>query len=101
MTNFKTTARNITSETAAIKDWRVATKRNRALRELAREIKNIGYIVASPEELRKKYNGLYDFEPTAPNNDKRIVWAIGENTAWGRNGRATLMFVPVCNPEEL
>lgn len=99
--NFTEIAREKTASSAELKDWRVRTNHNKAMRELARSIKDKGYIIASPKELHNTYGNLYKYEPTAHGNDVRLVWAICDNKSWGRNGQAALIFAPICKLEEL
>ena len=97
-------AKNLTSRAANAKDWQVRTKRLRAMREIAREIQETGYIIASPKEMHEKYGDLYHFVPTAPDIDVKNVYAI--------EGRAhvryyvqkpvfDMTFYCLCSPEDL
>lgn len=70
-------ARRITANTAAIKDWRVTNKHNRAMREIARQLTaGKGYIIASARELKQRYGELCLYEVAAPGADRKTIWAI-------------------------
>lgn len=70
-------AKDMTSEVANMKDWRVRNKHNRAMREIARELveSNGGYLIASPNELAERYPGMFESNPV--NGDTKMVWCIG------------------------
>lgn len=70
-------AKRITASTAALKDWRVRSKHNRAMREIARQLTaGKGYIIASVRELKQRYGELCHYEVTAPSADRKTIWAI-------------------------
>ena len=70
-------AKRITASTAALKDWRVRSKHNRAMREIARQLTaGKGYIIASVKELKQRYGELCHYEVTAPGSDRKTIWAI-------------------------
>ena len=70
-------AKRMTASTAALKDWRIRNKHNRAMREIARQLTaGKGYIIASVRELKQRYGELCHYEVTAPGADKKKIWAI-------------------------
>lgn len=76
-------ARLRTSKTANMEDWRIRNKRNRAMREIAREwMSGKGYIIASVKDLSAKYGDLCHYEVSAPSADDKRVWSIGDNSIW-------------------
>nr|DAE32977.1 MAG TPA: hypothetical protein [virus sp. ctoYX9] len=77
LTNRVNIAKRITANTAAIKDWRVRNKHNRALREIARQLTaGKGYIIASVRELKQRYGELCLYEVAGPGADRKTIWAI-------------------------
>lgn len=85
LTNRVNIAKLLTAEVAALKDWRVRNKRNRQMREIAREIAGgKGYIIASVQELAQKYGNLCHYETTAPGADRRRVWGLQMNDVYNR-----------------
>ena len=69
-------AKSVTNSAAAIKDWRLRRKSDRALKTIAVELSTgLGYIEGSASELRAKYPGLVNFAP----DEKVQIWAVGEN----------------------
>lgn len=85
LTNRVNIAKRMTSETAALKDWRIRNKHNRAMREIARELTaGKGYIIASVKELVAKYGTLCHYEATAPGADEKHVFGLQMNIIWHR-----------------
>lgn len=77
LTNRVNIARRMTASTAALKDWRIRNKHNRAMREIARQLTaGKGYIIASVRELKQRYGELCHYEVTAPGADKKKIWTI-------------------------
>lgn len=78
-------AKSLTDKTAALKDWRVRNKHNRAMREIAREWMNgKGYFIGSVIELKNKYGDLCHYETAAPGADKKCVWAVLAPIRYGK-----------------
>lgn len=76
-------AKRMTANTAAMKDWRIRNKHNRAMREIARElIAGKGYIIASVRELAEKYGNLCHYEITVPGADVKYAWGLQMNILW-------------------
>lgn len=83
LTNRVNIAKRMTAETAALKDWRIRNKHNRAMREIARELTTgKGYLIASVKELAAKYGKLCHYETTAPGSDVKRVWGLQMNGIW-------------------
>lgn len=84
-------AKQLTSNTADLKDWRIRNKHNREMRDIARILtQDKGYIIATPKEMSDKYRKLFLFDPCAPDQDKRFEWALQMNAIWRK-----IEFVPV------
>lgn len=80
LTNRVNIAKRMTANTAALKDWRIRNKHDRAMREIAREISGgKGYIVASVKGLAAKYGTLCNYETTAHGADAKRVWGLQMN----------------------
>lgn len=76
-------AKQMTMNTAAMKDWRIKNKHNHAMREIARKlIDGKGYIIASIRELAEKYGNLCHYEITIPDADMKYVWGLQMNSIW-------------------
>lgn len=89
-----TAAKRVTASTANMKPYKIRTKHNRAMMEIAKELTNgKGYIIASVVEMAERYGKLFDFNPGAPENDKLRVWAIIDS--WNRCGTIKLKFAPI------
>lgn len=83
LTNRVNIAKRMTANTAAVKDWRIRNKRNRAMREIARELTaGKGYIIASVKNLSEKYGSLCHYDTSAIGSEKKRVWAISYNSVW-------------------
>lgn len=83
LTNRVNIAKRMTAETAALKDWRIRNKHNRAMREIARELTSgKGYLIATVKELAAKYGTLCHYETTAPGADETRVWGLQMNIVW-------------------
>ncbi len=76
LTNRVNIAKRMTANTATLKDWRVRSKHNRAMREISN---GKGYIIASVRELAQKYGRLCHYETTAPGADAKRVWGLQMN----------------------
>ncbi|MBD5583786.1 MAG: hypothetical protein HDQ88_01765 [Clostridia bacterium] len=69
-------AKILTKQVADMKDWRVRSKRQRAMREIAREwAKNKCYFAGTPRDLRDRYGDLVEIHETAAWNDVKFIWA--------------------------
>lgn len=70
-------AKYLTARVANLKDYKVRTKRLRALRELARELTTgKGYIIATCNELNQRYGYLMTDSMSTEDNDKKHVWHL-------------------------
>lgn len=75
-----------TTRAANMKDYKVRSKRNRAMRELARELlKGAGFIVATGDELKAKYPNFFK-----GHGAEKFIWAVYYNSVWNR-----LDFAPI------
>lgn len=80
LTNRVNIAKRMTANAAALKDWRIRNKHNRAMREIARELTaGKGYIIATVKELAAKYGTLCHYETAAPEADIKRVWGLQMN----------------------
>lgn len=76
-------ARNMTADTAALKDWRVRNKHNRAMRQIARGLTaDKGYIIATVRELAERYGTLCQYEKNASGADEKRVWGLHMNDVY-------------------
>lgn len=66
-------ARRNTRFAAALSDRQTRSKRNRALRDIARKLKK-GYIIATEKELRERYGSLIGFPQFS--TKAKIIWGI-------------------------
>ena len=83
LTDRVNAAKRMTANAAALKDWQIRNKHNRAMREIARNLTaDKGYIIASVKELAAKYGALCYHETTAPGSDKKRVWGLQMNSVW-------------------
>lgn len=83
LTNRVNIAKRMTADTAALKDWRIRNKHNRAMREIAWELTaGKGYLIATVKELTAKYGALCHHETTAPGADEKSVWGLQMNSVW-------------------
>lgn len=90
-------ATRINARSANVADWRIRSRKNKALRELARKwAEDKGYIIATEEQMfatchwRLTHKG----EPTI--KDKRThIWAV-KSTPHDQWGRVALNIVMVC-----
>lgn len=74
-------AKKMTARSAALKDYKVRSKKKREMREIARNLTaGKGYIIASPEEMEKRYPKY--FKDWAVEN-KKMVFSIDWNIVWG------------------
>lgn len=81
LTNRVNIAKRMTANTAALKDWRIRNKHNRAMREIARELTaGKGYLIATVKELAAKYGALCHYETAAPGADIKRVWGLQLNS---------------------
>lgn len=68
-------AKAMTLKAAEMKDWRIRSKRKRAMRDVAREWANEkGYFIGTVRELRERYGDLVKVYDTAPDNDVKYIW---------------------------
>ncbi len=73
-------AQTWTARSAEIKDYKVRRKRNRIMRDIAREwTAGRGYRIATPRQMRTDYRALFLSVPGAPDNDRLFIWAIHYN----------------------
>lgn len=80
LTNRVNIAKRMTASTAALKDWRIRNKHNRAMREIARELTaGKGYLIATVKELAAKYGTLCHYDTTAPGAGEKCVWSLQMN----------------------
>lgn len=80
LTNRVNIAKRMTANTAALKDWRIRNKHNRAMREIARELTaGKGYLIATVKELAAKYGTLCHYDTTAPGADVKHIWGLQMN----------------------
>lgn len=83
LTNRVNIAKRMTANAAALKDWRIRNKHNRAMREIARELTaGKGYLIATVKELAAKYGPLCHYETAAPGADEKHVWGLQMNIVW-------------------
>lgn len=76
-------AKSLTGKAASMKDWRIRNKRNRAMREIAREwVAGKGYLIGSVIDLKAKYGDLCHYESSAPGANEKRIWAISLNQLW-------------------
>lgn len=81
LTNRVNIAKRMTANAAALKDWRIRNKHNRAMREIARELTaGKGYLIATVKELAAKYGTLCHYETAAPGADIKRVWGLQMNS---------------------
>ena len=71
-------AKALTRRSAEMKDWQIRNKKNKKMREIARQLvqKNGGYIIAYPSEISEKYGGYHG------NNNRKLIWCIHWNSMW-------------------
>jgi hypothetical protein len=102
LSHWVNVAQRNTQEVASLADYKLRSKRNFALRDIARSLEK-GYIIATANELRKRYGdlfGKYKFE--GPDEDKKFVWAlaVSVNFATDRSSRIykkyAISFCPIC-----
>lgn len=93
------TAKKITNRAASVKDWRLTTNRDRAMKKLAAEIsQGKGYILASPRQIAEQYPNLVSpYFATGAGADRVFIWAVGltfKKTV-SSSSRRELNFMPI------
>lgn len=88
-------AKRFTRESACIKDYRIRTRHDIAMKEIARDLvnRNGGYIIATRRELHERYGRLYCFAPTASDLDRKYIWCIKSCGFSSRDARLSFIAV--------
>lgn len=85
ITTAITFAKRTTEKAATMADYKVRNRKNRMMREIARDLnRGRGYVIASAVEMSDAG------ELIAHNNGRRIIWAVGYN-----NFYKELQFIPI------
>ena len=94
-------AARMTNEAANLSDWRLTTKADRAIRELARELsKGRGYLIAPEQELVNR--GILQQRPAPPSSfyTKKYIWAYRASFKHALRGTYEIDLIPVWGQRE-
>ena len=90
-------ATRITARSANVADWRIRSRKNKALRDLAREwAEGKGYIIATEEQMFATYHWRLTHKVNPNIKDKKLhIWAVDRSIPdqWGR---VALSIIQIC-----